>query len=105
MSEKSEKYEIRKARGFILWIFQMFGFCGWTSAWNVIYLHPDHMNNKRLRRHERCHEMQMKREGKWSMVWNYTKCWIKHGYHRNPYEVEARQSENIALPEEDEEGA
>lgn len=90
---KYKQFKVVEAKGFLLWLLKKFKFIGWTSAWGVIYLHPNHMNNQRLIRHEQVHAMQIQRDG---VVWQpikYMYYLIKYGYRDSPYEVEARAGE------------
>lgn len=47
-----------------------------------------------LYKHEECHILQIKREGKIKFLFSYLFMLIKYGYDKNPYEVEAREYEN-----------
>lgn len=69
------------------------GFQGWTSFWDVIYLDPNHMDDKKLIRHEMKHIEQIKTEGRLKFAVKYVYYTIRHGYWNNPYEVEARKAE------------
>jgi len=88
-----KQYKVVKAKGFILYALKKLKFIGWTSAWNVIYLHPNYIDIKSLIKHEQCHAMQMQRDGKLWMITKYTYYLIKYGYRNNPYEIEARLAE------------
>ena len=70
-----------------------FGFKGWTSFWNTIYLHPDHLGDEPLIRHEMAHIDQINREGRLKFAIKYLYFTIRYGYWDNPYEVEARAAE------------
>ena len=87
-------YKVVKATGLILYVLNKLDCIGWTSAWNVIYLHPDYIDSNSLIKHEQCHAMQMQRDGKLWMITKYTYYLIKHGYRNNPYEIEAREAES-----------
>ena len=84
---------IRTARGVIKWYMDRLGFKGWTSFWNTIYLHPDHLGDKPLIRHELKHIEQIEAEGRLKFGIKYLYYTIKYGYWNNPYEVEARAAE------------
>ena len=55
---------INPCSGFIKWYMDRCGFKGWTSFWNTIYLHPDHLGDEPLIRHEMAHIEQIDREGR-----------------------------------------
>lgn len=44
-------------------------------------------------RHERVHVEQWKRHGKLGFLIRYLWCHFRHGYEKNPYEIEARRAE------------
>ena len=70
-------------------------FQGWTSYWNTIYLDPKYLTDERLIRHEMTHIKQMEEEGKFKFTCRYLWWTLKYGYQDNPYEVEARASEEF----------
>lgn len=71
-------------------------FKGWTSFWNTIYyIDKKAMEDKALKEHELVHIDQMKRDGKIKFFFKYMYYWIKFGYEKNPYEVEAKEREDF----------
>ncbi|TAD81693.1 MAG: DUF4157 domain-containing protein [Bacteroidetes bacterium] len=44
-------------------------------------------------RHELKHVEQYQRYGFWGFIFRYLWQWLRHGYHANKYEVEARAAE------------
>ena len=74
------------------------GFDGWTSLWNTIYLVPEHIGNRGLIRHELMHLEQMRRDGKVRFMARYTWWLLRHGYQKNPHEIEARKAQANATP-------
>lgn len=87
--------QIKPAKGLILLFMRLCGFDGWTSLWNTIYLREEHMNDERLIRHERCHINQIEREGRLRFAIKYMFYLVTKGYYDNPYEIEARNAENV----------
>ena len=81
--------------GPIKWYMKLCGFQGWTSFWNVIYLDPDHMDDDKLIRHEMKHIEQIQEQGRLKFAVKYTYYTMRYGYWNNPYEIEARESENL----------
>lgn len=45
--------------------------------------------------HECCHLEQVSREGRLKFVCKYLWYNIRYGYYKNPFEVEAREAENV----------
>jgi hypothetical protein len=70
-------------------------FKGWASFWNTIYVMPGYEHATWLIRHEIKHLEQIKRDGRIWFAIKYSYWFIKYGYHRNPYEVEAREAEKL----------
>ena len=60
---------------------------------NAIVVHPDVQLTPRLLRHELAHVRQW-RNAPVSFPLRYVLGHLKHGYHNNPYEVEARAAEH-----------
>ena len=60
---------------------------------NAIVVHPDVQLTPRLLRHELAHVRQW-RNAPLSFPLRYVLSHLKHGYHDNPYEVEARAAEH-----------
>lgn len=84
---------IKTAKGLILCYMRLCGFRGWASFWGVIYIAPGHEQDQRLIRHERKHLEQIERDGRWKFSLKYLWWLVHHGYHNNPYEIEARAAE------------
>ena len=63
----------------------------------TIHLHntskTDFLQDKRWVKHELCHVKQFQQNGFVPFIANYLWESIKHGYHNNKYEVEARAAE------------
>lgn len=89
------KVKIKEARGLIKSFMKLFGFLGWTSLWNTVYLMPGHKSNAVVVQHELIHIEQMRREGKLLFMLKYTWWLLTRGYKNNPYEVEARTSQQL----------
>lgn len=99
MAEHSE----RKAGRFWTFILDTFGCAGITLPHRVVYLHPDHWNDDRIRAHERAHIAQIDRDGPWK--WSFLVVWyvLRYGYTYSPYEIEARDAETLIPFDETEE--
>lgn len=54
------------------------------------------LQNKKWVLHEECHIAQFKKYGFLNFICRYLMESIKQGYHRNKYEIEARDAENIS---------
>jgi hypothetical protein len=65
---------------------------------STIYLHrtsfPDFVENKKWLLHELKHVEQYETEGILLFLWKYIRYVVMYGYTNNPYEIEARASEN-----------
>lgn len=79
------------AYGPFKWFLRTYGFAGVTMPWFTIYVLPNWINDRQLRRHELVHIAQMKRDGPIWMSIKYLYYNVKVGYYNNPYEVEARR--------------
>lgn len=84
---------VRSATGLIALYMRLCGFKGWASFWNVVYLHPEHLGNQALIRHEAKHLEQIERDGRLLFSVRYLYWLCRFGYWNNPYEVEARAAE------------
>lgn len=58
----------------------------------------DLLKNKKWLRHELAHVQQFKQTGFLKFIFLYLWESLKHGYHENKFEVEARAKENDELP-------
>ena len=85
---------IRTSTGLIAAYLRLCGFRGWASFWNAIYVLPGYEHDQRLLRHERKHLEQIERDGRLLFSIKYSWWTLRHGYHMNPYEVEARAAES-----------
>ena len=86
--------KIRTATGLIRAYMRLFGFAGWTSFWNTVYVLPGRESDQRLLRHERCHLEQIQRDGRLVFAVKYLWWLLLHGYLDNPYERAARAAED-----------
>ena len=86
-----KKFKLKEAKGLMLWLLKKLKWYGWTSNWGVIYLHPEHLNNQLLIKHEQAHAMQIQRDGYLWQPIKYTYYLMRYGYKNNPYEIEARK--------------
>ncbi len=64
---------------------------------NTIHLHQttkeDFLKNEKWVRHEMCHVQQFKKYGFFKFIFLYLWESCKNGYHKNKYEMEAREAE------------
>lgn len=86
--------KIKTATGLIATYMKLCGFKGWASFWRTIYVLPGFENDQRLLRHERKHLEQIERDGRLLFAIKYSWWTLRHRYHMNPYEVEARAAES-----------
>ena len=86
-------FQIKTARGPILWYMRLCGFYGWASLWDVAYVRPGYERVPRLKLHEFTHLEQMRSEGKLTYMVKYAWYTLRYGYKNNPYELEARAAE------------
>ena len=77
------------------WFFNRTGFAAVTMPWRAVYLHPDYIDDARLRRHETAHVAQINRDGPWLWSLKIAYYLVRYGYRRSPYEIEARDAENM----------
>ena len=82
---------VKAARHVILFWMNRTGFTGITLPW-AVYIHPNHLRNLRLLRHEQAHVDQFAREG-WVFYVKYLWYNLRFGYRNNPYEIESRAAE------------
>ena len=72
----------------------LWNFDGLATPWNTIYYRNAKMYiDTKLRKHELMHIEQMKRDGVLKYMIMYNWYWVTVGYEKNPYEIEARESE------------
>ena len=86
--------KIKTATGLIAWYMRACKFDGWASFWNAIYVLPGHERDERLLRHESKHLEQIERDGRLLFALKYSWWTLRHGYWKNPYEVQARSAES-----------
>ena len=65
------------------------------SVWILADLPPERKEQVKL--HENKHLLQMKQDGKFKFLVKYCYFAIKYGYHKNPYEIEARRYANEVI--------
>jgi hypothetical protein len=87
---------IRTATGPIKLYMRLFGFKGWASFWNTVYMWPGYETDRRLLAHEFKHLEQIERDGVLKFSIKYLWWTLRYGYKANPYEAEARQAERTA---------
>jgi hypothetical protein len=75
---------------------KMLGGAAITMPWGCVYILKEH-DSRLLRRHELCHLRQIKRDGALLFSARYVWWTIRHGYWKNPYEIEAYDFEKAAL--------
>ena len=85
---------VKTATGLIRLYMRLFGFKGWASFWRTIYVLPGWENVQWLIRHEAKHLEQIERDGRMLFTVRYLWWLARYGYWSNPYEVEARATEN-----------
>lgn len=62
---------------------------------NIITTKEDLLIGDKIYKHELKHIEQVKREGRLKFICKYLWFNIRYGYKNNPYEVEAREAENV----------
>ncbi|MBC7618008.1 MAG: hypothetical protein H7293_03275 [Candidatus Saccharibacteria bacterium] len=85
--------KIKTATGPIALYMRAFGFKGWASFWDTIYLAPGYETNAGLIRHESKHIEQIARDGRLRFSVQYLWWNCTRGYWNNPYENEAREAQ------------
>jgi hypothetical protein len=78
----------------VQWYLRACGFAGITLPPFGIFILSESINDQRLRLHEECHWKQYQRMGLVGFYLRYFWNTLRHGYWKNPMEVEARKSEN-----------
>jgi hypothetical protein len=88
----------RPANWFWQWFLTRYDFAAIPMPWGCVHVRRDMFAREGvmpiLREHERVHYEQMEREGPWilGILWWHLKYFlflVKHGYRKNPYEIEA----------------
>lgn len=75
------------------WFLRTFGFVGITLYPLGIYVLPELIADKRLRKHEMAHWQQAQRMGAVRFYLTYLWYSVRYGYRNNPLEIEAREKE------------
>lgn len=84
----------RRARGFWRWLLNRFDSCAITMPWGIVYvLEEDWQDDYGMQIHEGVHLCQIKTDGPILFTIKYLWWWLRYGYYKNPYEVEAYQTE------------
>jgi hypothetical protein len=83
---------IRPASGLTAWVLRRTGFGGVTLPWGI-YILPERLHDEPLRRHELEHARQIEQYGVIGFYVRYAWYTLRHGYHSNPLEVQARTKE------------
>jgi hypothetical protein len=71
------------------WFLRRNEFWAIPMPWRTVYCLPEHIDDWIMRGHELVHFEQMERDGTVVFCVRYLWLALKHGYHNNPYEVEA----------------
>ena len=80
----------------VAWM-QRVGVRGLVLGGTVYFAAPAHLIPQWLFRHELEHAYQIMREGSFRFYLKFFLYSVRYGYYNNPYEVEARQAEQYAL--------
>ena len=83
------RHRFVRAYGPFRWFLEGFGYRAITMPWRSIYVLERHFDDPVLRRHELVHIEQIGRHGAWRFSVTYVWFLMRHGYRRNPYEIEA----------------
>jgi hypothetical protein len=75
-------------------MFKITGFGAIALPGRRIVLMDHHWHDEKQINHEIAHVEQYERMGTARFLWTYLKLFCKHGYHKNPLEIEARRYEN-----------
>lgn len=76
------------------WMFWAEGMVVWPWMW---FRRTSDQVSDRLYRHELQHCYQVKQLGRFRFYTTYIWLWLRHGYWKHPYEVEARERQNDPL--------
>ena len=82
---------VKIAHNPILWYLRSTDYWAITMPWGVVYVVPEHLDNKELLAHEQIHLNQLTKMGPWKYTLAYLWYLIIHGYENHPMEIEARQ--------------
>jgi hypothetical protein len=83
------------ARGPMRWFLRTFDGAAITMPWCRVYVLEEHWNDPALIRHELVHIEQIERDGPVLFSVKYLYWLARHGYRRNPYEIEAYDRERL----------
>jgi hypothetical protein len=84
------------AWGPVRWFLLVSGTVGITMPWGRVYILTPWFEDRLLRLHEVVHLRQIRRDGSVRFTIRYLWWLFRHGYWRNPYEVEAYAVEDEA---------
>jgi len=93
---KPTDYQFKIAGRFWQFVLGRMGFAGLTTPWRTIYVIPAYADAAWLRNHEMAHIAQINRDGPWCFWPKIVYDYFAYGYHRSPYEKEARMYEKFA---------
>lgn len=85
----------KKAIFFYAWYLRLTGYIAIVNPFSVVcHVLPEYIPvSPRLKAHEEAHFAQIRRDGKLAFIAKYLFYMLKYGYHKNPYEIEARKAE------------
>lgn len=86
------------ARGPWLWLLDGLGLAAIVMPWRSVYIHPDWIGDETLVKHEAWHLHQIDRDGPVTFSARYLYWLARHGYRRNPYEIEAYRNQRSWPP-------
>jgi hypothetical protein len=84
------------AWGPVRWFLLLSGTVGITMPWGRVYVLEPWFEDRLLRLHEVVHLRQIRRDGRVRFTLSYLWWLGRHGYWRNPYEIEAYRIEDEA---------
>lgn len=105
MMAQNNMYAVKKAYfpyNIILWIFKK-TMCEADSKvamidpifLNILTIGNNNLISATLYKHEQAHIEQVKKHGRIKFIFKYLYYNIRYGYKNNPYEIEAREAENV----------
>jgi hypothetical protein len=81
------------ARGPMRWFLRACDGLAITMPWRRVYVLEEHRHDLTMIRHELVHLEQIDRDGPLLFSLKYLYWLARHGYRRNPYEIEAYERE------------